>query len=58
MKIGEKELKRLIKEAAKSEANEILKEINSDPELQDVVAPEAIHDKLLEKIRTHEDAEI
>lgn len=55
MKISDKKLERLIQEAMEREANAIISKINSVPELQDIVAPEEIREKLFEQIREFEE---
>lgn len=55
MKMDDKKLKRLLQAEAEREADKIMEEVNSDPDLSDVVAPEAIHDKLFEQIRQYEE---
>ena len=55
MKIDDAELKRLLQEGMDYEADCIMEEVESDPNIQDVVAPEEIYDNLLKQIRERED---
>lgn len=55
MKISDKEIKLLLQEAMKNEADAIMKEVNSVPELQNVVAPEELREKLFEQIQKLEE---
>lgn len=52
------EWREIIAAAIEREADEILDEVNSDPSLKDVQAPEEIHDKLFEQIREYEKQKI
>lgn len=45
-----------IREGLKEDANRIMEEVNSDPNIKDVEAPEEIHEKLMQQIREYEDA--
>lgn len=56
MKMDDKELKRLLQDGMEYEADCIMNEVNSDPDLKDVVAPKEIHDKLFQQIREYEEA--
>ena len=55
MKIDDAELKRLLQEGMDYEADCIMEQVESDPNMRDVVAPEEIFDDLLKQIREHED---
>ena len=55
MKINDAELKRLLQDGMDYEADCIMAEVESDPSMQDVVAPEAIYDNLLQQIREYEE---
>lgn len=57
MKMDDEQLKRLLQEAADYEADCIMAEVDSDPNLKDVIAPEVIHDKLFQQIHEHEKSE-
>lgn len=54
MVMDDEKLKRLLQEDMDKDVENILEEVNSDPELRDVVAPEVIHERLFEQIRQHE----
>lgn len=54
MMMDDEKLKRLLQEDMDKDVEHILAEVDSDPELRDVVAPEEIHDKLFEQIRAYE----
>lgn len=53
----DKELKQLLQEQMKREAEEIMEEVNSDPNVKDVVAPESIRTKLFQQIREYEESQ-
>lgn len=55
MKIDDNELKRLLKEGMEYEADLIMREVESDPNMKDVVAPEDLHSDLWKQIREHEE---
>lgn len=55
MKIDDNELKRLLKEGMEYEADLIMREVESDPNMKDVVAPEDLHADLWKQIREHEE---
>ncbi len=46
----------MFQQELKEDANRIMEEVNSDPNLKDVEAPEEIHTKLMQQIREYEDA--
>lgn len=48
------EWKEIIQKAMQDEAEQILEEVNSDPDLRDVKAPKEIHDRLFAQIRAYE----
>lgn len=54
MEMDDNKLKRLLQEGMEWEADCIMAEVNSDPNVKDLVAPEEIHDKLMQQIREHE----
>ena len=56
MKMDDNELKSLLQEAMEYEADCIMEEVNSALELKDAIAPEEIHDKLLQQINEHKAA--
>lgn len=56
MKIDDNELKRLLKEGMEYEADLIMREVESDPNMKDVVAPEDLHTDLWKQIREREEA--
>ena len=47
----DEKFRELLQEDAERDADRIVAEVNSDPSLKDVVAPEEIHDKLMGEIR-------
>lgn len=51
MKMRDKEFDKLLRETMKWEADRIMEEVESDPELKDVVAPESIHENLMKQIQ-------
>ena len=56
-RMDDEELKRLLKEGMEYEADLIMKEVESDPNMADVVAPEAIYDNLWKQIREQQATE-
>lgn len=52
------EFKKLIEQDMTEEAAHIMEEVNASEELKDVKAPEEIHDKLFEQIRTYEESKL
>ena len=48
-------LKHLLQEGLKRDAARIMEEVNSDPSLKDVEAPEIIHERLFQQIREYEE---
>lgn len=57
MKMDDNELKRLLQEGMDYEADRIMAEVESDPSLKDVVAPEEIYTKLKQQIHEHQEEE-
>ena len=53
--MDDEKLKRLLQEEMQRDADNIMKEVNSDPRMKDVVAPEAIREKLFAQIREYEE---
>lgn len=56
MKIDDNELKRLLQEGMEYEADLIMREVESDPNIKEAVAPEDLHVNLLKQIREREEA--
>lgn len=56
MKMDDNELKRLLQEGMEYEADCIMEEVNSDPNVKDVIAPEDLHENLMKQIQEHEEA--
>ena len=56
MKIDDNELKRLLKEGMEYEADLIMREVESDPNMKDVVAPDDLHTDIWKQIREREEA--
>ena len=56
MEMDDNKLKRILQEGMEYEADRIMEEVNSDPNVRDAVAPESIHDNLFQQIREHEEA--
>lgn len=54
MEMDDNKLKRLLQEGMEWDADCIMAEVDSDPSVKDVIAPEEIHDKLMQQIREHE----
>lgn len=48
------EMKRFLKEELKKEANQILQEVEKDPEVKGIEAPPELHDRLFAQIREYE----
>lgn len=57
MKMDDKELKRILQEGMEYEADRIMEEVESDPSMKDVVAPEEVFIKLKQQIREHQEEE-
>lgn len=57
MKMDDNELKRLLQEGMEYEADRIMAEVESDPSMKDVVAPEEVYIKLKQQIREHQEEE-
>ena len=53
--MDDEKLKRLLQEEMQRDADNIMKEVNSDPRMKDVVAPEIIREKLFAQIREYEE---
>ena len=51
-----KKWKTMFQQELKEDAKRIMEEVNRDPNLKDVEAPEEIHTKLMQQIREYEDA--
>ena len=51
-----KKWKAMFQQELKEDAKRIMEEVNRDPNLKDVEAPEEIHTKLMQQIREYEDA--
>lgn len=49
-----KKWKYLLQKEMEQDAKSIMEEVNSDPSLKDVKAPDEIHEKLMQQIREHE----
>ena len=54
MEMEDKKLKRFLQDEMNREADLIMKEVDSDPSLKDVVAPEEIYDNLMQQIHDYE----
>lgn len=54
MEMEDKKLKRFLQDEMNREADLIMKEVDSDPSLSDVVAPEEIYDNLMQQIHDYE----
>ena len=54
MEMEDKKLKRFLQDEMNREADLIMKEVDSDPSLKDVVAPEEIYDNLMQQIHEYE----
>lgn len=54
MKMDDKELKRILQEGMEYEADRIMEEVESDPSMKDVVAPEEVFIKLKQQIHEHQ----
>ena len=50
-------LKRILQEGMDYEADLIMNEVNSDPNIQDVEAPEAIYENMWKEIQSYKDAD-
>lgn len=57
MKMDDNELKRILQEGMKYEADRIMAEVESDPRMKDVVAPEEVYIKLKQQIHEHQEEE-
>lgn len=54
MEMEDKKLKRFLQEELNREADLIMEEVDSDPSLKDVVAPDEIYDNLMQQIHEYE----
>lgn len=54
MEMEDKKLKRFLQEELNREADLIMEEVDSDPSLKDVVAPDEIYDSLMQQIHEYE----
>ena len=54
MEMEDKKLKRFLQDEMNREADLIMKEVDSDPSLSDVVAPDEIYDNLMQQIHDYE----
>lgn len=54
MEMEDKKLKRFLQDEMNREADLIMKEVDSDPSLSDVVAPDEIYDDLMQQIHEYE----
>lgn len=52
--MSDEELKRLLQEEMKKEADLIMEKVNADPTLKDVKCPDSVREKLFEQIRLYE----
>lgn len=57
MKMDDNELKRILQEGMEYEADRIMAEVESDPRMKDVVAPEEVYIKLKQQIHEHQEEE-
>lgn len=55
MKMNDDELKHILKEGMEYEADQIMEEVNSDPAMKDVVAPEGLYEDIMKQIHEYED---
>ena len=55
MEMEDKKLKRFLQDEMIREADLIMEEVDSDPSLKDVVAPNEIYDKLMQQIHEYEE---
>lgn len=55
MEMDDNKLKELLQEEMMQEADRIMEEVNKDPSMKDVVAPEEIYERLKQQIREHEE---
>lgn len=56
MKMDDEKLKRILQEGMEYEADCIMAEVDSDPNVKNAIAPEDLHTNLMKQIREHEDA--
>ena len=52
--MNDKDFGELIRGAMECDTDRIMEEVNSDPSLRDVVAPDEIHEKLMKQIKERE----
>lgn len=57
MKMDDEKLKRVLQEGIKYDADCIMAEVNRDPSMKDVIAPEDIYENLMKQIHEHENVE-
>ena len=57
MRMDDETLKRILQEGMDYEADLIMDEVNSDPNVQDAVAPEAIYENMWKEIQGYKDAD-
>lgn len=55
MRMNDDELKHILKEGMEYEADQIMDEVNSDPAMKDVVAPEGLYEDIMKQIHEYED---
>ena len=58
MEMEDKKLKRFLQEELNREADLIMEEVDSDPSLKDVVAPDEIYDNLMQQIHEYEKEQV
>lgn len=56
MEMDDNKLKRILQEAMEYEADCIMEEVDSDPNVRELIAPEEIHEKLFQQIREQQEA--
>lgn len=56
MKMDDEKLKRILQEGMEYEADCIMAEVDSNPNVKDVIAPEDLHTNLMKQIHEHEEA--
>ena len=54
MKMDDEKLKRILQEGMEYEADCIMAEVDSDPNVKDAIAPEDLHTNLMKQIKEHE----
>ena len=53
--MSDEELKQILQEGMKKEADVIMEKVNADPALKDVKCPDSVREKLFEQIRLYEE---